>query len=117
VSGEVEDDSVGRGRAHHARPPAGCAGHGDLCKHGGRAGCVDLLDEVESRIRPRYHVFGHIHEGYGATTNGETTFINASTCNYRYDRHNLNPPIVFDVPTKRHHHDQDEDDDVGEEEP
>jgi hypothetical protein len=44
---------------------------------------------------------GHIHEGFGATTNGETTFINASTCNYRYDRYNLNPPIVFDVPTKR----------------
>jgi hypothetical protein len=55
-------------------------------------------------------VTGHIHEGYGATTNGETTFINASTCNYRYDRHNLNPPIVFDVPTKRHH-DRDEDED------
>jgi Icc-related predicted phosphoesterase len=45
---------------------------------------------------------GHIHEGFGATTNGETTFINASTCNYRYDRYNLNPPIVFDVATKRH---------------
>jgi len=76
-------------------------GHGDLCKHGGRAGCVNLLDEIERRIKPKYHVFGHIHEGYGITTNGQTIFVNASTCNSRYDRNNLNPPIVFDLPNKQ----------------
>ena len=38
-------------------------GHGDLCTGGNRAGCVDLLREVQYRIRPKYHVFGHIHEG------------------------------------------------------
>jgi Icc-related predicted phosphoesterase len=38
-------------------------GHGDLCCSGIRAGCVELLTEVQSRVQPRYHVFGHIHEG------------------------------------------------------
>lgn len=42
-----------------------CIGHGDLCQHGGRAGCVNLLQTVQERVKPRYHVFGHIHEGEG----------------------------------------------------
>lgn len=45
--------------------PTHCAGHGDLCVHGGRAGCVNLLLTIQQRVRPRYHVFGHIHEGTG----------------------------------------------------
>eukprot|EP00048_Salpingoeca_helianthica_P015930 m.229481 g.229481 ORF g.229481 m.229481 type:complete len:277 (+) comp17753_c0_seq1:88-918(+) len=72
-------------------------GHGDRCLPGGhRAGCVDLLREIQERIKPRVHVFGHIHEGYGMTTDGHTTYINASTCDARY--HPVQPPIVFDVP-------------------
>ena len=59
-------------------------------------GCLELLDAVTRRIRPALHVFGHIHEGYGATTNGVTTFANASTCNINYQPDN--PPLVFDVP-------------------
>lgn len=38
-------------------------GHGDLCMTRERAGCVDLLHEIQTRIKPKYHVFGHIHEG------------------------------------------------------
>nr|CAD7456266.1 unnamed protein product [Timema tahoe] len=41
-------------------PPVG---HGDLCCSGIRAGCVELLTTVQHRVRPKYHVFGHIHEG------------------------------------------------------
>jgi hypothetical protein len=26
-------------------------------------GCVDLLDTVQKRVKPKYHIFGHIHEG------------------------------------------------------
>ena len=74
-------------------------GHGDRCKHGHRAGCFDLLRHVQNRIKPKYHVFGHIHEGYGTSTNGATTFINASTCNYQYRP--LQLPIVFDLPRKK----------------
>jgi predicted phosphodiesterase len=73
-------------------------GHGDLCKSGLRAGCVDLLDELQARVRPAFHVFGHIHEGYGATTDGRTTFLNGSTCNFDYRPDNL--ALVFDMPAK-----------------
>lgn len=38
---------------------------GDKCRDGSRAGCVDLLKEIETRIRPFATIFGHIHEGYG----------------------------------------------------
>lgn len=38
-------------------------GHGDHCCSGVRAGCVELLSSVQNRIKPKYHVFGHVHEG------------------------------------------------------
>ncbi|KAL5475502.1 hypothetical protein EMCRGX_G025324 [Ephydatia muelleri] len=74
-------------------PPVG---HGDLCKSGIRAGCVDLLATVQDRVKPKYHVFGHIHEGYGATTDGHTIFVNCAICNLRYKP--VNKPIIFDLP-------------------
>lgn len=75
-------------------------GRGDLClpaKH--RAGCADLLDEVEKRVRPRLHVFGHIHESYGASFDGKTLYVNASTCTLQYAP--FNPPIVVELPLDR----------------
>ncbi|XP_076351323.1 UPF0046 protein T07D4.2-like isoform X3 [Tachypleus tridentatus] len=71
-------------------------GHGDFCVTGVRAGCVELLSTVQTRVKPKYHVFGHIHEGYGITTDGQTIFINCSTCNSSYEPTNL--PIIFDIP-------------------
>ena len=38
-------------------------GFGDLCSTGVRAGCVELLHSVQKRIKPKYHIYGHIHEG------------------------------------------------------
>jgi len=70
-------------------------GHGDLCSSQMRAGCVDLLDEIQSRIRPAMHAFGHIHEGSGVTTDGTTLYVNASTCNLRYRP--VNAAMVVDV--------------------
>ncbi|XP_039289427.1 UPF0046 protein C25E10.12 [Nilaparvata lugens] len=70
-------------------------GHGDLCCSGIRAGCVELLSTVQQRVQPKYHVFGHIHENYGVTSDGRIIFINASTCDINYLPHN--PPIVFDI--------------------
>ena len=49
----------------------------------------------QGRVRPAYHVFGHIHEGHGVTTDGVTTYVNACTCDARYRP--TQPPIVFDV--------------------
>ena len=33
--------------------------------NGFECGCGDLLQAVKERVRPRLHIFGHIHEGYG----------------------------------------------------
>lgn len=38
-------------------------GHGDLVCSGVRAGCAELLATVQKRVKPKYHIFGHIHEG------------------------------------------------------
>ncbi|ELT98044.1 hypothetical protein CAPTEDRAFT_3300 [Capitella teleta] len=70
-------------------------GYGDLCVSDQRAGCVELLTSIQKRIKPKFHIFGHIHEGYGAWSDGTTSYINASTCNLRYLP--VNPPIIFDV--------------------
>jgi len=59
------------------------------------SGCVILLEHVE-RVKPKFHVYGHVHEGYGIKTNGTTIFINGSTCTQNLLP--INPPIVFDIP-------------------
>lgn len=70
-------------------------GMGDLCFHGDRVGCRDLLATIRRNHIP-ISVAGHIHEGYGVIEDGETMFVNASTCNLKYRA--VQPPIVIDVP-------------------
>lgn len=75
-------------------------GHGDLTppwngESPRHAGCFELLDRLRM-IRPKLHVFGHIHGGYGVTSSDEipgTTFINASVCTESYRPEN--PPHRF----------------------
>jgi Icc-related predicted phosphoesterase len=55
-------------------PPYGI---GDRTSRGESVGCEDLLETV-LRIKPRLHVFGHIHEGYGQYNKNGILFINAS---------------------------------------
>ena len=68
-------------------------GHGDRTTSGHPEGCADLLEAIR-RVRPRLHVFGHIHEGYGQTREGDTLCVNASTCTVAYRP--TNPPVVVD---------------------
>lgn len=70
-------------------------GFGDLCFHGQRAGCSELLYAIRRRLVP-VSVAGHIHEGYGTVSDGVTLFVNASTCTLKYQP--TNPPIIFDLP-------------------
>jgi len=55
-------------------------------------GCRDLLRRIEE-IRPRVHVFGHIHEGYGQLERDGTRFINAASVDVRYKP--VNAPVVW----------------------
>ncbi|KAF9932783.1 Metallophosphoesterase mpped2 [Linnemannia zychae] len=80
-------------------------GHGDIIPEDKRVnvGCEELLERLEA-VKPMYHVFGHIHRGYGVTEIewGEgfhpTRCINASTCTESYRP--LNHPIIVDLPPK-----------------
>lgn len=75
-------------------PPYGIR---DQLDTGEAVGCGDLLEAVERTV-PRVHVFGHIHEGYGITEGGVTTFINAASCDGCYRL--ANAPLVYDLKSK-----------------
>jgi Icc-related predicted phosphoesterase len=66
--------------------------HGDQTIGGEHVGCQDLLEFVE-RIRPKLHIFGHIHEGYSLTRNDDTTFVNVSICDATYRPRNQ--PVTY----------------------
>ncbi len=61
-------------------PPFGIL---DLTKPGLKVGCENLLKKVKL-IKPKYHLFGHIHEAYGIYKNTYTTFVNGSILNENY---------------------------------
>lgn len=53
-------------------------------------GCEELYKAVE-RVKPKYHIYGHVHDSYGLLSTEYTTFINASICTEEYKP--LNKPI------------------------
>jgi Icc-related predicted phosphoesterase len=61
---------------------------------GDNVGCEDLAKALK-RIRPKVHVFGHIHQGYGMVEKEGTVYVNASLRNEFY--HLVNAPIVIDI--------------------
>jgi len=62
------------------------------------AGREELLKAVR-RLKPKLHIFGHIHEGYGVVNDYMTTFANASTCDAAYRP--VNAPVVLELNGKR----------------
>ena len=66
----------------------------DITYRNDHAGCEDLLERVEE-VKPRWHVFGHIHHSYGVQMGEPTNFVNACTCDESYQA--TNAPIVIDI--------------------
>lgn len=62
---------------------------------GRHIGCKDL-ELIVSRIKPKVHLFGHIHESYGTINSSSTKYINASLMNENYQL--VNKPLVFEMP-------------------
>jgi len=59
-------------------------------------GSKSLADKIDE-IRPQFHVFGHIHEGYGKYyyKTDNITYLNVSLLNELYDL--KNKPICFEI--------------------
>lgn len=72
-------------------PPRGIL---DRCSNGDHAGCDDLRDAIE-RVKPRLHVFGHIHEAYGKREQDGIGYVNACSCTLSYVPSRA--PIVVDL--------------------
>ena len=73
-------------------PPFGIL---DKTKAGVNAGCKALLKEVKERIRPKVHIFGHIHDGYGIYKEAGITFVNA--CSWNFKEKKSNEPFIIDL--------------------
>jgi Icc-related predicted phosphoesterase len=61
-------------------PPHGIL---DLNSEREKCGCEELLLAV-NRVRPKIHIFGHIHEAYGEVKLNGTHFINPCSCDLSY---------------------------------
>lgn len=64
-------------------------------------GCCDLIEKV-LEIKPRIHVFGHIHEDCGIVEKDNITFINASVLNHKYVY--TNTPVLLNYNFKNGKH-------------
>jgi Icc-related predicted phosphoesterase len=59
-----------------------------------RVGCEELAKRIKE-IKPKYHLFGHIHEAYGVSFDGDTYYLNSSIMNLQYFPTNL--PQIFEL--------------------
>lgn len=66
----------------------------DQTVYGKRTGCAELLLRVY-QVKPKYHIFGHIHEDYGSFAKAQTSFVNASVLDDWYEL--KNKPVVLDL--------------------
>jgi len=67
----------------------------DRCQDGYRAGCQHLMDRINI-VKPKIHVFGHIHEDGGKEEiYPDTIFYNASVLDLQYQHHNNGHIIEF----------------------
>jgi len=56
-------------------------------------GCFNLQQFVP-KIRPKYHLFGHVHAGYGIEKSQHTTFVNTSLIRKNKIE---NKPFLFEI--------------------
>lgn len=66
----------------------------DTLPSGQHVGCGELRREFR-RIRPKLHVFGHVHSGYGQMEEDGTIYVNAALCGAGHQL--VNSPIVVDI--------------------
>ncbi len=79
-------------------PPFGINDH---VQPGNRSqGCPALRDKIKE-IKPKYHICGHIHEGYGIYQDEHTVYINASLMDEFYNLCNKPMEIEYERKNNR----------------
>jgi hypothetical protein len=71
----------------------------DYAPIGGRVGCEELYRKIVE-VKPKIHVCGHIHDGYGQKTMGGIEFLNASVLDDRYEHAHKPIVVEYDRETK-----------------
>jgi Icc-related predicted phosphoesterase len=71
----------------------------DYAPIGGHVGCEELYRKIVE-VKPKIHVCGHIHDGYGQKTMGGIEFLNASVLNDRYEHAHKPIFVEYDTETK-----------------
>lgn len=66
----------------------------DRNREGFYCGCAELKKAIK-RVKPKLHVFGHIHEGYGGRKIDGIYSVNASVTNRNYRL--ANSPVIIDL--------------------
>lgn len=66
----------------------------DKESRGEHCGCWDLKQAIE-KIKPKIHIFGHIHESYGYLKGTDTSFFNVSLLNEQYNL--VNKPVILEI--------------------
>ena len=61
-------------------------------------GCELLVPAIFDRVRPKLHIFGHIHEGSGVEGRDGIIFVNASICTANYNPTNPTRMITIGEP-------------------
>jgi len=54
-------------------------------RRGKHLGCELLAKHINEVVKPKIHVCGHIHSGYGYYFNGQTHYFNAAVLNEKYN--------------------------------
>ena len=71
----------------------------DYAPIGGHVGCEELYRKIVE-VKPKIHVCGHIHDGYGQKNMGGIEFLNASVLNDRYEHAHKPIVVEYDTETK-----------------
>lgn len=64
--------------------------------NGQHVGCTDLRGRVEE-IKPKLHVFGHLHENYGVVNKVDTIYINAALLDNNYKMAQAPIVVIIDI--------------------
>lgn len=76
-------------------PPMGILDVVNIGRNKGESqGCFDLMRAVK-RVKPKVHIFGHIHEGHGHIEKDGTKFYNVAVLDENYDL--IHKPTVIDI--------------------